>query len=266
MGWLDTLSGLGNLGMAAYDIYSGINSMNQANKYQNMMFGNMQSQNEFAEEMWDRLATNQWPLEDLQAAYAKQDLEKLRPLQTAQRDYGISRGLADIAVAKELDPMLDQTKKDLVSRLAEGEDVLAARMRNTASTDVAAAFDKQRATDTRRFAALGINPNSGATQNYMSRMGTSQALSEAGARTQASRQAEDTALSRNAQALNYRAGIPLSQQQYTSSITPNAALAGLSTSTQMAGGLWGALDKSSSDSLSGANYAYNQALRNFGVV
>ena len=49
----------------------------------------------------------------------------------------------------------------------------------------------------------GINPNSGQMQNYINRMGAAQALSEAGARTNATRLAEDTALQRQATALDY---------------------------------------------------------------
>ena len=251
----DSLLKLGNLGLAGWDAYQGYQSQQQANKYSNMLAGSVAMQSEWAQDLWDRMMELQWPIEDLQAEYALEDLEKLRKLQVAQRDYGITKGLGDIAQAKILDPILDQTKESLVKKLAEGEDVLADRMRATASTDIGASFGQQRDVDARRFAAAGINPNSGMFQNYMQQMGTSQALAEAGARTQASRQAEDTALSRQAQALNYRAGIPLSAQQFSSTTTPTAALSGLGAASGMLSNLANQQQANASDYFKGATYS-----------
>lgn len=248
----NTMSGLANTAAAGFDIYSGINAMNRANKLSDLAYASADKQNAYSDELFNRQKSLYWPIEDKQAAWSLEDMNAARGLSTAQRDYAVQKGLTDINTAKDLDPVITDTKKSLVRRLAEGEDVLADRMRSTASADVSAAFDKQRDSDVRKFGLYGINPNSGAMGNYMSRLGSSQALAEAGARTQATRQAEDTSLSRQAQAINYASGIPLSTQQYTPSTTPTAALSGLGSSSSIAGQLGANYDKSASDSFTGA--------------
>lgn len=251
----DSLLKLGNLGLAGWDAYQGYKAQGQADQYNSALYSNMAFQQQYAQDIWDRMQELQWPIEDLQAEFALSDLEALRDLQIAQRDYGIKKGLSDIEQAKTLDPLLDKTKESLVNKLAEGQDVLAERLRGTASSDVGASFGAQRDADARRFAAAGINPNSGMFQNYMQQMGASQALAEAGARTQATRQAEDTALSRQAQALNYRAGIPLNPQQFTPTTTPTAALAGIGASSSMLAGLSQSKSGEASDYFKGATYS-----------
>ena len=250
-----TVSGLANTAAAGFDIYSGINAMNRANTMTDLAYATAEKQNAYSDELFSRQKSMYWPIEDKQAAWALEDMNAARGLSTAQRDYAIQKGNTDIATAKELDPVITDTKKSLVRRLAEGEDVLANRMRNTASADVTASFDKQRDSDVRKFGLYGINPNSGMMSNYMSKMGTSQALADAGARTQASRQAEDTSLSRQGQAINYASGIPLSTQQYTPSTTPTAALSGLTSAANLTGNLGSNWDSSASNSFTGASAA-----------
>jgi hypothetical protein len=103
----------------------------------------------------------------------------------------------------------------------------------------------------------GINPNSGQMQNYMNRMGQSQALAEATARTQATRQAEDIAISRQSQALNYMKGAALPTYQVTPSVSTSSLASGLAGITSGFTGLANAADKNAQGSWNGANTLLN---------
>ncbi len=252
----DMLAGIGNAASMGWDIYQGINAQQSANDYANLSFGSANQQALYASDLWDRMAMNQWPIEDLQSQYAYEDLRLLRGLQAAQRDYGVNKGLQDIELAKTLDPMINQAKTSLVTKLAEGEDVLADRWRAQTSADINQAFAQQRTDDMRRFNSYGINPNSGAISNYMTQMGTAEALAQAGRRTDATWGAETEAMNRQGQAINYASGIPLSQQQAPASTTSPTAIMGAfggnsANYTQLAG----QYDNLSSDYFAGAAYS-----------
>ena len=103
----------------------------------------------------------------------------------------------------------------------------------------------------------GINPNSGQMQNYLNRMGQSQALAEATARTQATRQAEDLAISRQSQALNYAKGATLPTYQVTPSVNTSSLASGLAGITSAYSGLASSADKSAQNSWNGANTLLN---------
>ncbi len=252
----DMLSGIGNLASMGWDIYQGINAQQSANDYANLSFGSSNQQALYASELWDRLAMNQWPIEDLQSEYAYEDLRLLRDLQEAQRDYGIYKGMQDIELAESLDPMINQAKTSLVTKLAEGEDVLADRMRSQTSADINQAFTQQRADDARRFSSYGINPNSGAMSNYMSQMGIAEALAQAGGRTDATWGAETEAMNRQGQAINYASGIPLSQQQAPASTTSTSSILGaLGSGASNYANLAGNYEDLSSKYFTGAAYS-----------
>lgn len=256
MGWLDSLSdfdwgglasGLGSVASVAgagWDIYQGYQNQKLANKYADLAFGSMEAQDAYAAEMYERQKQKYWPLEDLQIQYTMEDLQNLRPLAQAQVQYASDRGLADIAKNRELDPLYDETEKSLIRKLTEGEDVLRDRMMNEASANVAASYAQQREQDKRTMGMAGINPNSGAFANYLSRTGTNQALAEAMGRTQASRQAEDLALSRQSQALNYRKGASLPSYQFTPSVSSSSVASGLGGVTSGAANLAGQYNQS----------------------
>ena len=142
-----------------------------------------------------------WPIEENLAKWYQEDIGAARPYDVRMRDYQLGRGDELVNFAQETNPILDNTKKDLIRRLTEGEDVLANRMRTQAGVDVDTSFNKQRQQDLRSLGMYGINPNSGAFRSSLNNMGSQQATAQAAARTMASRQAEDTSLQRQNQAL-----------------------------------------------------------------
>lgn len=238
--WSDTWSALGtvgNLASTGYDIYSGIKAANQASKYADLAFGSIEKQDAYADEAWARQKEKYWPLEDLNILYSMEDLQTLRPLGVAQAQYAVDRGLADIQQQRELDPLYRDTEKSVIRKLTEGEDIIRDRLMNQATADVAAGYAQQREQDMRSMGMAGINASSGAYSNYMNRMGSQQALSEAMGRTQASRQAEDLALSRESQALNYRKGASLQTYQATPSVNSSSILSGLGSASTGSMGL-----------------------------
>lgn len=242
----------------AWDIYSGYQNQQLANQYANLAFATAEKQDEYAQAMWDRYQQKYWPLEDLNIQYTMEDLQTLRPAYQQQVQYQAQRLQEQLAQAKELNPILDETEKSLIRKLVEGEDVLADRYMQQATADVGAAYGSQREQDVRAMGLAGINPNSGQMMNYMSNMGRSQALSEATARTQAARQAEDTAISRQSQALNYMKGAQLPTYQITPSVTTSgisSTLGGLSSSYT---GLAGMYNQNAQDSWNGANVLLNK--------
>lgn len=253
--WGDTWSAfgtVGNLAATGYDIYSGIKSANQASKYADLAFGSIEKQDEYASEAWQRQKEKYWPLEDLNIQYGMEDLQTLRPLGQAQAQYAVDRGLADIQQQRELDPLYRDTEKSVIRKLTEGEDVIRDRLMNQATADVAAGYAQQREQDTRAMGMAGINANSGAFSNYMNRMGSQQALSEAMSRTQASRQAEDLALSRQSQALNYRKGASLQTYQATPSVNSSSILSGLGSAGGSSVNLAGMFNQQAQNSWDGA--------------
>ena len=255
-GW-DTVSKVASTAGAAYDIYSGFKNQNLADQYANLAFASVAKQDEFAQAMWDRYKEKYWPLEDLQVDYTMADIQTLRPAYENQVEYQAQRMEEQLAQAKVLNPILDDTEKSLIRKLVEGEDVLADRLRSQATADVGASYASQREQDVRSMGLAGINPNSGQMQNYMNRMGQSQALAEATARTQASRQAEDIAISRQSQALNYMKGATLPTYQITPSVSTSSLASGLAGITAGFTGLAGTADKNAQASWNGANTLLN---------
>lgn len=255
-GW-DTVSGIANTAGAAFDIYSGFQNMKLADQYANLAFASAEKQDEFAQAMWDRYKEKYWPLEDLQIDYTMADMQTLRPAYEKQVAYQAQRLDEQLAQAKELNPILDDTEKSLIRKLVEGEDVLADRLRSQATADVGASYASQREQDVRSMGLTGINPNSGQMQNYLNRMGQSQALAEATARTQASRQAEDLSISRQSQALNYAKGATLPTYQVTPSVNTSSLASGLAGITSAYSGLASSADKSAQNSWNGANTLLN---------
>lgn len=144
-----------------------------------------------------------WPIEEFIAGNYYDDIREARPYQMKMRDYQLNRGDELIDLAEDTNPILDEDRKSLIRRLTEGEDVLANRYRSQTSADITSAFNNQRNQDFRNMASMGINPNSGAWANYGTTMGQNEALAQAAGRTNATWQAEDTSLQRQADAQNY---------------------------------------------------------------
>ena len=242
----------------AWDIYSGYQNQQLANQYANLAFATAEKQDKYAQAMWDRYQEKYWPLEDLNIQYTMEDMQTLRPAYQNQINYQVQRLDEQLAQAREINPILDDTEKSLIRKLVEGEDVLAERYMSQATADVGAAYGSQREQDMRSMGLAGINPNSGQMVNYMSNMGRSQALAEATARTQASRQAEDTAISRQSQALNYAKGATLPTYQ----VTPSVSTSGISSTLGNLSGSYTGLSQmyntNAQNSWNGANVLLNK--------
>ena len=166
-----------------------------------------------------------WPIEGFNASNYYTDIKTARPYEERMRDYQLGRGDELIGLASETNPILDENKKSLIRRLTEGEDVLADRYRGQASADVASAFNQQRTGISNQMAQYGINPNSGAWANQMNSIGRNEALAQAGARTNATWQAEDTSLKRQMQAQNYYTNPTMQYDPGT--ITPGYSMSSL---------------------------------------
>lgn len=181
------------------------------------------------------------PIEETLAKDYMTDYGMQRPYYERMRNYQLGRGDQLIDMAKETNPLLDESKKSIIRRLTEGEDVLRDKMRTEASLDVANAFDASREQGIRNMNMYGINPSSGAFSSFMSNMGTSQALGQAGARTQAARQAEDLSLSRalQAQSMYTNPNMAFSPTRPTPGMSPAQILGGSSGSMSSAGGSGG---------------------------
>jgi hypothetical protein len=274
--WDDILGGLGTVGSglgsivgsnafqnltgaaaAGYDIYSGLQQQQQADRMYDLMFGSAAKQDEWAAKMAARTESKYWPLEDLQYQYATEDMGALRPSDTANRDYNIQRRGEQLAQARAINPMLDTTERNLLDTLTESSDDLRNRLSNQAVAGVQQSFDNTRAQDMRRMALSGINPSSGASLDYNRGLATSQAMAEANARTQAATTAEDTALSRQGQALAYRAGIQLPTYQATPSVSAGQVSTSLGSTGSLAAGAANNLNNQAQQSFTGAATALN---------
>lgn len=256
-GW-NTVSNIASTAGAAYDIYQGYQSGKMADKYANLAFGSAQKQDEFAQQMWDRYKEKYWPLEDFNIQYTMEDLQTLRPAYKDQVQYQAQRLQEQLAQAKEINPIIDDTEKNLIRKLVEGEDVLADRLISSATADVGAAYGSQREQDMRAMGLAGINPNSGQAMSYMSNMGRSQALAEASVRTQAARQAEDLAISRQSQALNYAKGAQLPTYQVTPSVNTSSITSALGAPGGVYGNMYNSANANAQASWNGANTLLNQ--------
>lgn len=247
-GTQSTLSGLGNLAGGAYGIYRGIQQQGLQDQYMNALLGSTQLSDELLRQQADRAKELYYPIEDLQAQYALEDIEKMRPLQVGQQEYSIGKGTSDIGFAQNV---IDPTRYDLLEYLSEGAD--PQKYADIASTDVTQAFSKALDETGRAYARMGINPSSGAAQSLVNQNAISRAAATAGARTEAQRLAEDLSIQRKGQALNYWEGIPLTTaqtpisgaalagqaasgfQQAASGLTQGAKLAGAGTGNAFAG-------------------------------
>lgn len=226
---LSTIGGLADFGVGAYDLYRGFQSDSSSQDYLNALMASQDVSDSIIQGQYKRAQDIYYPIEDLQAQYALADLKALRPLQEAQQSYGLTRGYADIDLAKNT---VDPTRTGLIQQLAAGAP--AQRFMDIASADVQQSYDQALADTQRAYARSGINPNSGAYQSLLQQNMMSKAAAEAGARTEAARIAEDLDISRKGQALNLFAGIPLTSTQAPQSGTALAtqAASGLQTSAQ----------------------------------
>ena len=214
MDFTSLLSGAGSMFSAGSSILGGIGGIggglfggdSEESELAESAMAAQQKQLDFMNQAYDKYTSlyNQyyWPIESQLASNYLDNLTVATPYMQTMRNYQLGRGNELIDLAKETNPVLDQTRKSLIQRLTEGEDVLANRYRTDASNDVAASFAQQRGNLTNQMAQYGVNPNSGSWASQSAKLGRSEALAQAAARTNASRAAEDTSLSRQNQALS----------------------------------------------------------------
>mgnify|MGYP006294878759 CR=1 FL=1 len=255
-GILSGIGDIGNFALGAYDTYQGFQTQGMANDYLSALYGSQAKSDAIIQEQFDRAKELYWPVEELQAQYAKEDLEKMRPLQQEQQQYAIDKGYDDIAFAQGT---VDPTEKDLISFLAEGAD--PQKYMNIASTNIGQSYDQAFNETQRSLAKMGVNPNSGAFQDMARQNLIGKAAAEAGARTDASRMAEDLDIARKGQALNLWSGIPLSTNTspYSGESLATLASSGLQ---QSAGNLTQAAKLASSfsdDYFAGATALFGQS-------
>lgn len=247
----ETLGNLVNIGSGIADIYMGYQNMQASQKMYDTASSATAQQLALAEADKALFEELYKPYEKASMQYALEDINALRPLTTAQRDYGVERGLYDIERAKDFYRPLEES---LVEQLAEGVD--PQEYMATAGMDVQRAFDRSRAEREQQAMRYGIDPSSGAFQRSIGDTSVSQALGEAQAMTAARRTAEDLDISRRAQALGYAQGIPISQQQATSGQHYlSSATAGIGNAAAQAGQLGAQYGKMASENIAGAQYA-----------
>ena len=253
MDFTSLLSGAGSMFSAGSSILGGIGGIGGG------LFGGDGGESELAEsamaaqakqlafmnDAYDKYASlykeYYWPIETQLAGNYLDNLNTATPYMQTMRNYQLNRGNELINLAQDTNPVLDENRKSLIQRLTEGEDVLANRYRSDASNDVAASFAQQRGNLTNQMAQYGINPNSGSWASQSAKLGRSEALAQAAARTNASRAAEDTSLSRQNQALSLYT-TPTMQYSLGNAPTP-----GLSVGSMIGSGAGGYKTSNGSD-------------------
>lgn len=242
MDFTSLLSGAGSMFSAGSSILGGLGSIGGGlfggdggeSELADSAMAAQQKQLDFMNQAYDKYASlynsYYWPIETQLASNYLDNLTTATPYMKTMRNYQLNRGNELIDLAQDTNPVLDENRKSLIQRLTEGEDVLANRYRSDASNDVASSFAQQRASLANQMAQYGVNPSSGSWASQASKLGRSEALAQASARTNASRTAEDTSLSRMSQANNY---YTTPSMQYS---LGNAPTPGLSVGSMLGGG------------------------------
>ena len=168
--YLNTAANIGRAGLGAYELYSGLQAQGQQRDYMSQLLASQQLSDKLLKAQAERAESLYHPIEDLQAEYALSDLQAMRPLQTAQQEYALGKGMDDIAFAQEV---IDPTQQNLLRFLAEGVD--SQEYRDIASTDVQQAFGQAQREADRAQRLQGINPSSGAAQSLSNQLAISKA-------------------------------------------------------------------------------------------
>lgn len=252
--WFQNLMGAAS---TSYDIYQGIQRQKSSDRMFDLMYGTAAAQDTWANTVKTRYTDIYWPFETTQYVYSTEDITASRPVDIAARDYSIGRKYQQITQAVYLNPLLDTTEKSLLDVLTDDATELRARLASDAVLSVTQSFDNTRLQDSRRLNVLGVNPSSGARLIYNRALAGAQALATATARNNAAIVAEDAAISRQSQALGYRAGVPLPQYQTTPSVSAGNITTALSSTGSIAGAAGVALDNSAQQAFTGAATSLN---------
>jgi hypothetical protein len=247
-----SLSSIANIATSGYDIYKGIQSQQNANRMYDLMYGTATAQDTWAAKVSTRYTDVYWPWETIQYSYASEDREVMRPSDIASRSYNIVRKYQQISQAESMNPIIDNTERNLINKLVEDTETLKYRLANDAVTAVNQSFDSTRIQDNRRLNSIGANPTSGSRLIYSRSLANAQALASATARNNAAMIAEDTAISRHGQALAYRTGVNLPTYQTTPSVQAGNVTTALSSTGSIAGAAGAQLDNSAQQSFTGA--------------
>lgn len=241
MGFESLLGSMGGMFSAGSSILGGLGSIGgglfggggEENEMADMASGVSKQQLKFLGDIYNKYSSlyndYYWPIETQLASNYKDNLETATPYMKTMRNYQLGRGNELIDLAKDTNPVLDASRKTLIQRLTEGEDVLANQYRTDASNDIANSFAQQRSNLNNQMAQYGINPNSGSWAAQSAKLGRSEALAQAAGRTNASRTAENTSLSRLGQAQSL---YTTPSMQYS---LGNAPTPGLSLGSMMGG-------------------------------
>lgn len=252
--WFQNLTGAVSTG---YDIYQGIQKQQSSQRMYDLLYGSAAKQDTWADLIKTRYEDIYWPYEAVQYDYATADRLAMRDSDLAARDYNIARKYQQIQQAGSINPVLDTAEMSLINTLVASVDNLRTRLANDAIVGVNQSFDNTRAQDLRRLGTLGVNPSSGARLTYSRALAGSQALASAAARNNAAMIAEDTSISRQGQALAYRAGISLPTYQTTPSVQAGNVTTALTSVGGMAATAGSQLDNSAQQSFTGAATALN---------
>ena len=303
-------TGVGLVG-AGMDIYSGIKNQNLADKYANLTFSTAEQQNKYSQELFDRQKSLYWPLENTQAQLTAQQLglaldptmwgnyyntqlagselenmtanaqknifSTMLPGYYTQAQYASDRAQSDVNQQRSLDQTYYDTEKSVIRKLTEGEDVLRDRMMNQAQTDTNVAYAQSADELRAQLGLAGVSTSSQQAVNALTQLKQSEALAQAGAMTSAARTAEDTALSRQSQALNYGKGATLPSVQYTpqTSTTINAltgnttsnagssAQSGMSSAGDMYGNLYNSANNAAQQNWTGLGYTFQNLTKQY---
>lgn len=251
----DTTQSVLHFGSGLMDLYGGLtNQINSSSLYGDAS-DLLRQQSSLASLDYNRYKELFGPIEEAQAKYALEDLNILRPLNVAQRNYEITSGLRDINRQQNVYQPLEES---VVSKLADGVDI--DEMMNEATSDVKNAYARNQASTNRAALLSGVNTSSGSYQRGMAGQGANQALAEATARTQARRVGEDLDLSRKSQALNYAAGIPLTNiPTYNAGSSLQSSMAGYGSSGLGMANLAGQLSNEAQNQFAGMQSMFSTA-------
>lgn len=252
--WFQNLTGAAAVG---YDIYQGIQKQKASDRMYDLMYGTAAAQDTWANEVKARYTSIYWPFETAQYTYATEDRLAARDSDIAARDYNITRKYEQINQATNINPTLDSAELSLINLLVDDSVTLRTRLAADAVTSVNQSFDNTRTQDNRRLNSLGVNPSSGARLIYNRALANAQALASANVRNTAAVIAEDTSISRQGQALAYRAGIPFPTYQTTPSVQAGNVTTALSSTGSIAATAGGQLDNSAQQAFTGAATALN---------
>lgn len=221
--WASLIGGVASLAGAGAGLYSAISSSNTASNLSDAYLQGTNDTSAMAKEQWNQWKSTYLPLEERKVEVAMSDIDKTEEYkpkywEEVDRNLTMFRGIED----------------SIVQDAEQGVD--GQELADKASTDVQQAFDTARDAEGRSLTRMGVNPNSGRYAAFSDREKNSRALAEAGARTQAFRDADTLTDQKRAAAMNLKMGTPMPQTQgVDGSSTLNSAMSGMQSAANNLG-------------------------------